>query len=100
MPLVSKRGSKTSFSPIRNNKKAIFIINRIFSFDKSRIVPKTLSSPLCSQNVSFLVKIEGGFDENKLEKSRMEKTPVFEKNSKKLQKMRSSNSLIVPKNPK
>ena len=27
--------------------------------------PKTFSSPLCSQNVSFLVKIEAGFDENK-----------------------------------
>ena len=32
-------------------------------------MPKTLSSSLCSQNVSFLVKIEGSFDENKLEKS-------------------------------
>ena len=38
-------------------------------------MPKTLS-------VSFLVKIEGGFDENKLEKSRIEKTPVFEKKNK------------------
>ena len=39
--------------------------------------PKTLRSPLCSQNVSFLVKFEGGggFDDNKLEKS--EKTSVF-----------------------
>ena len=43
----------------------------------SRIVPKTLRSPLCSQNVSFLVKLRGGFDKNKPEKSCMEKTPVF-----------------------
>ena len=41
-------------------------------------MPKTLSSTLCSQNVSFLVKIEGSFDENKLEKTRI-KTPVFKK---------------------
>ena len=38
-----------------------------------------MSSRLCSQNVSFLVKIEGGFDEKKLEKSRIEKTPMFTK---------------------
>ena len=45
-------------------------------------MPKTLSSPLCSQNVSFQVKIEGGFDENKLEKSSIEKTLVFKKKTK------------------
>ena len=40
--------------------------------------PKTLRSPLCSQDVSFLVKfVGGGFDGNKLEKSRLEKTSVF-----------------------
>ena len=38
-----------------------------------------MRSPLRSQNVSFLVKIEGGFDENKFKKSRVEKTPVFKK---------------------
>ena len=42
-------------------------------------MPKTLSSPLCSQNVSFLVKIEGSFDENELEKSSLEKTSVFKR---------------------
>ena len=42
-------------------------------------VPKILRSPLCAQKSLFLVKIEGGFDENKLEKSRIEKTPVFKK---------------------
>ena len=43
-------------------------------------MPKTMSSSLCLQKFSFLVKIERGFDENKLEKSRrMEKTPVFKK---------------------
>ena len=31
------------------------------------------SSPLCSQNVSLLVKIEGDLDTSKLEKSYMEK---------------------------
>ena len=43
---------------------------KFFSFRKSRIVPTTLRSPLCSQNVSFLVKVQG-FDKNKLEKSRI-----------------------------
>ena len=28
-------------------------------FGKCRIVPKTLKIPLCSQHVSFLVKVEG-----------------------------------------
>ena len=36
-------------------------------------------STLCSQKVSLLVKIEGGFNENKFLKS-LEKTPVFKKN--------------------
>ena len=44
----------------------------------SRIVPKTQRSPLYSQNNLFLVKIEGGFDENKLEK----KLHSTEKNSR------------------
>ena len=35
-----------------------------------------MRKPLCSQNVLFIVKFEGGFDENKLEKSRIEKTPT------------------------
>ena len=30
-----------------------------FSFGKCLIVPKTLSSPLCSQNIWFLIKAEG-----------------------------------------
>ena len=42
-------------------------------------MPKALRSPLRSQNASFLVKIEGGFDENEFKKSRIEKTPVFKK---------------------
>ena len=39
-------------------------------------MPKTLSSLLCSQNVSFKVKIEGGFDENKLEKSSIDQSRI------------------------
>ena len=60
----------------KNGKKFSEIFGRS---PVSRLVPKTLRSPLCSQNVSFLVKIKGGgFDENKLEKSRIEKTLIFE----------------------
>ena len=43
-------------------------------------MPKTLRNPLRSQNVSLLVKIEGGggFDENKLEKkSHRKNTGLF-----------------------
>ena len=43
----------------------------------SRIVPKTLSSALCSQNISFLVKIEGSSMKTNWKKSRIEKTAVF-----------------------
>ena len=45
----------------------------------SRILPKIPRSPLCSQNVSFTIKFKRGFDKNKLEKSRMEKTSVLKK---------------------
>ena len=44
----------------------------------NRIVPKAIRSLLYSQDVFFLVNTEG-FDKNKLEKSRMEKTPVLKK---------------------
>ena len=42
-------------------------------------MPKIIRNPVCSQNVSFLVKIEGCFDEAELEKSHMAKTPVLKK---------------------
>ena len=47
--------------------------------EKSRIVPKTIRSPVRWQKVSFLVKIERGFDRSKLEKSGIEKTLVQRK---------------------
>ena len=57
-------------------------------FPVSRIVPKTLRSPLCSQNFWFLVKIEECFGENKLEKKlhSTEKTDVL-KNSDCIEKI-------------
>ena len=63
-------------------RKKLFPEIEIFSFEKfgfipnCRIVPKTLGV-LCSQNVSFLVKVEGGRDLIKIEKRYMEKTPVL-----------------------
>ena len=38
---------------------------------KSRIVPKIPRSPLCLLNIPFLVEVEGGFNKNKLGKSRV-----------------------------
>ena len=66
-------------TPKKNKKlrKQIDSFQRMFPV--CRIVSKTLGSPLCSQNLCFLVKIEGGSDENNLEKSRIvpKKTPVL-----------------------
>ena len=55
-------------SPEKNSTKSL---HRIFfrNFLKSpvsRIAPKTLRSPLCSQNISFLVRIEKGFREKRI----------------------------------
>ena len=61
---------KNHFSPTGNNKKPI-----LKNFERSCIVPKTLRSPLWPQNVSFLVKIEGGRGsyENKFKKNSRDK---------------------------
>ena len=58
------------FSPTGNTRNSFLQANvDCFSFVKCRIVPKTPMSPLCSQNVSFLVKVEGASIKKSLEKS-------------------------------
>ena len=54
--------STTTFLQLETTKNPLKIF---FSFEKSRIVPENIKSLLCSQNLSFLVKIEESFDKNK-----------------------------------
>ena len=50
---------KTRKSLFPNWKKRLYKKYRILSLGKCRVVPKTLRCSSCSQNVSFLVKVEG-----------------------------------------
>ena len=70
------------FSKIFRNFSKIFSKNFFEGhrqFFWSRIVPKTLTSPLESQNVSFWWKLRGDFDEKKLKKSHMKNTGLWKK---------------------
>ena len=52
----------------QNLEKSVFFKNMS---PVCRVVPKTLRSPLYSQNFWFLQKLKAGFDKNKLEKCRL-----------------------------
>ena len=77
---IRKRTLVLKFNQIYSDKNNRRISIRLENSDYFfRIEPKILWSPLCSQNLSLLVKMEGGFDKNKSEKNCKEKTPVFKK---------------------
>ena len=70
-PKTGKTGlpnGKTLKKKRKSAKTFLGIISQKMS-PVSRIVPKTLRRPPCSQNVLFLVNMEKEFDETKLEKA-------------------------------
>ena len=61
---------ETSEKPKIEAKKCLIFFSKIMS-SVSGIGPKIPRSPLCSQNVLFLVKVEEGFDQTNYKKTRI-----------------------------